>query len=103
MSTSPEVMTEDLAPAQLVTRCRAALGEGARMQFMYAWFPEGSTAPELRYVLHPGRGRPPHIWRCPPGEEPPPSLAMHPCCRGTSGRRPICAVWSFGTSPCRSR
>ena len=76
MNVAPEVMTEDLAPAELVTRCRAALGEGARMQFMYAWFPEGPLAPELRYVLHPGRGRPPHIWRCHPGNEPPPSLAM---------------------------
>ena len=76
MIASPTVMIEDLAPAQLVTRCRAALGEGARMQFMYAWFPEEAMAPELRYVLHPGRGRPPHIWRCHPGEAPPPSLAM---------------------------
>ncbi len=75
MSGSPVVVSEDLAPAELVTRCRAALGEGARMQFMYAWFPEGPTAPELRYVLHPGSGCPPHIWRCRPGDDPPPSLA----------------------------
>ena len=45
------------------------------MQFMYAWFPTGSDAPELRYVLHPGRGQTPHIWRCRSGAESPPSLA----------------------------
>ncbi len=76
MTGSPlSVTREDIAPAELAARCAAALGAGARMQFMYAWFPPGSEAPELRYVLHPGRGQPPHVWRCRPGMEPPQSLA----------------------------
>ena len=76
MSASPAAVTmEDLAPRELEGRCRAALEAGARMQFMYAWFPEGPDAPELRYVLHPGRGKPPHLWRCRPRRQPPPSLA----------------------------
>ena len=65
----------DIPPAELAQRCRAALDAGARMQFMYAWFPEGPAAAELRYVLHPGRGRLPHQWRCRPGRHSPPSLA----------------------------
>ena len=69
------VTMEDIAPAQLEARCHAALGAGARMQFMYAWYPQGGATSELRYVLHPGRGQPPHIWRCRPGRESPPSLA----------------------------
>ena len=76
MSGSPLAVTmEDIAPAELAARCAAALGAGARMQFMYAWFPHGLETPELRYVLHPGRGQPPHVWRCPLGKESPQSLA----------------------------
>jgi Ni,Fe-hydrogenase III large subunit len=75
MSGSNTIKTEDLAAGELVVRCRDALGEGARMQFMYAWFPEDPMAPELRYVVHPGRACPPRIWRCRPGDVPPPSLA----------------------------
>ncbi len=71
----PTVIMEDFAPAELPARCRAALATGARMQFMYGWFPQGEATPELRYVLHPGRGQPPHLWRCRPGREVPPSLA----------------------------
>jgi Ni,Fe-hydrogenase III large subunit len=76
MTGAPLAVTlEDIAPAELAARCAAALGGGARMQFMYAWFPQGHDAPELRYVLHPGRGQPPRVWRCRPGRESPPSLA----------------------------
>ncbi len=75
MSVSPGVTTqEEIAPAALPERCRAALDAGARMQFMYGWFPDGQAV-ELRYVLHPGPGRPPHIWRCRPGTDSPLSLA----------------------------
>ena len=72
---SPAVTMEDVPPAELTARCAAALGAGARMQFMYSWFPPDYQAPELRYVLHPGPGAPPHIWRCRPGMEAPQSLA----------------------------
>jgi Ni,Fe-hydrogenase III large subunit len=65
-----EVSLEDLQP-----RCRAALDAGARMQFVYAWYPESGTVPELRYVLHPAAGQAPQVWRCRPGAESPPSLA----------------------------
>ena len=76
MSATPLAVTlEDIAPEELETRCRAALDAGARMQFLYAWFPDGPETPELRYVLHPGRGHPAHLWRCRPGGESPPSLA----------------------------
>ena len=76
MSTAPLAVThEDLALSELPPRCGAALAAGARMQFMYGWFPDGRETPELRYVLHPARGRPPHVWRCQPRGQPPPSLA----------------------------
>jgi formate hydrogenlyase subunit 5 len=65
-----DVPLEDLQP-----RCRAALGAGARMQFVYAWYPEAGDDPELRYILHPAAGQPPQVWRCRPGAESPPSLA----------------------------
>ena len=66
---------EDVPPAELESRCRAALESGARMQFVYAWYPRDAGTPELRYVLHPARGLPPRIWRCRPGAAAPPSLA----------------------------
>jgi Ni,Fe-hydrogenase III large subunit len=66
---------EDVPWADLQPRCRAALQAGARMQFVYAWYPQTAADPELRYVLHPAAGQPPQIWRCRPGADPPPSLA----------------------------
>lgn len=69
------VTREDVAPSELADRCREALGAGARMQFMYGWFAPDSPQPELRYVLHPGQGSPPHLWRCRPQLAQPPSLA----------------------------
>ena len=66
---------EDVAPGELRRRCQMAVEAGARMQFVYAWFPEPSYEPELRYVVHASAGRPPQVWRCRPGQEPPPSLA----------------------------
>jgi formate hydrogenlyase subunit 5 len=66
---------EDVSAADLQHRCRAALDAGARMQFVYAWYPGTGCDPELRYVLHPAAGQPPKLWRCRPGAEAPPSLA----------------------------
>lgn len=66
---------ENVPLADLQHRCRAALDAGARMQFVYAWYPETADDPELRYVLHPAAGHPPQVWRCRPGAESPPSLA----------------------------
>lgn len=66
---------EDVSLADLQHRCRAALDAGARMQFVYAWYPGTADDPELRYVLHPAAGHPPQVWRCRPGAESPPSLA----------------------------
>lgn len=70
-----DVPVEDVPLADLRHRCRAALDAGARMQFVYAWYPETADDPELRYVLHPAAGDPPQVWRCRPGAESPPSLA----------------------------
>ncbi len=70
-----EVTLQDLTTQALPGRCRAALDAGARMQFMYAWFPEDTGTPELRYVLHPGSGSAPHVWRCRPQSDCAPSLA----------------------------
>ena len=66
---------EDVALADLQRCCREAVSDGTRMQFVYAWYPEGTEDPELRYVLHPTPGQPPRIWRCRPGAQSPPSLA----------------------------
>jgi Ni,Fe-hydrogenase III large subunit len=66
---------EDVPLTDLQRRCRAALDAGARMQFVYAWYPERQDDAELRYVLHPAPGQAPQIWRCRPGAESPPSLA----------------------------
>jgi Ni,Fe-hydrogenase III large subunit len=68
-------MSEDVALPDLQRRCRAAVDAGARMQFAYAWYPQGHDDPELRYVLHPTPGQPPLVWRCSPGVISPPSLA----------------------------
>lgn len=78
MSESPDALSpaaEDLPLADLPGRCRAAVAAGARMQFVYAWYPGSSQDPELRYVLHPAPGQAPQIWRCRPQGESPPSLA----------------------------
>jgi formate hydrogenlyase subunit 5 len=72
---SGSVPVEDVAVGNLETRCRAAIEAGARMQFVYAWYPDGPDSPELRYVLHPVCGEPPCMWRCRPGTQHPPSLA----------------------------
>ncbi len=69
------VHLEDVAVAQLERRCRSALEAGARMQFVYAWFPDGTEQPEVRYIVHHAAFRAPQIWRCHPGSAPLPSLA----------------------------
>ena len=78
VSESPDALSpaaEDLPLADLPGRCRAAVAAGARMQFVYAWYPGSPQDPELRYVLHPAPGQAPQIWRCRPQGESPPSLA----------------------------
>jgi formate hydrogenlyase subunit 5 len=78
VSESPQAVraaVESVPLTDLQRRCRAAVDAGARMQFAYAWYPESPEDPELRYVLHPGPGQAPHIWRCRSGNESPPSLA----------------------------
>ena len=72
---TPRPSLADVPLTDLQHRCRLALEAGARMQFVYAWYPERTDIPELRYVLHPAAGQPPQIWRCRPGAESPPSLA----------------------------
>ena len=72
-STAPAIT--DLAADGLESHCRAALAAGARMQFMYALFPSRDAPAQLRYVLHPGPGAPPQIWRCAPEAQPVASLA----------------------------
>lgn len=69
----PAPLLEDLEPAELRPRCRAAVEAGQRMQMAYAWFPEPTT-PELRYVVHAGTG-PLVIWRCRPERGRVPSLS----------------------------
>jgi formate hydrogenlyase subunit 5 len=69
------VQGEDVELADLEQRCRTAVSSGARMQFVYAWYPQRLDDPELRYVLHPISGQPPQVWRCRPGTESPQSLA----------------------------
>ena len=66
---------EDVTVSELEERCRAALQGGARMQFVYAWFPHGPHDPEVRYIVHPASAPAPRIWRCRPGLAPLPSLA----------------------------
>ncbi len=77
----------DVAPRDLEPRCREAVAAGARMQFVYAWYPDGSRAlddtqpmeqtptAELRYIVHAAGEHAPQIWRCRPGAQPVPSLA----------------------------
>ncbi len=66
----------DVAVSDLERRCRAAVNAGARVQFAYAWFPDGTgDTAELRYVIHAAAGHVPEVWRCRPGELRPPSLA----------------------------
>ena len=64
-----------LAAAGLVDACTELLGQGGRMQFAYAWFPEPGLA-ELRYVTAPAARRPFVAWKvqAPPAGEVP-SLA----------------------------
>ena len=69
------VLVEDVAPSALEHRCRAALETGARMQFVYAWFPHEAEEPEVRYVVHAASYQSPQIWRCRPGPLSLPSLA----------------------------
>jgi len=63
----------DVAVGDLESRCRVAVSEGARVQFAYAWFPDGAAqssgadGAELRYIVHAASGEPPEIWRCRPG------------------------------------
>jgi len=84
-------LMRDVPVWDLEPRCRAAIAEGARVQFAYAWFPEktnempaeagasaappGARVPELRYIIHPAPDHAPEIWRCQPGVLQPPSLA----------------------------
>lgn len=66
---------EQVTLADLEERCRAALASGARMQFVYAWFPDRTDDPEVRYVLHHAGAHVPTVWCCRPGRRPLPSLA----------------------------
>ncbi len=72
---------ENVAPTQLEQRCREAVAAGARMQFVYAWYPDttpaadGAPAAELRYVVHAAGEHAPRVWRCRPDGHPVPSLA----------------------------
>jgi Ni,Fe-hydrogenase III large subunit len=86
-----DTLPRDVPAWDLERTCRAAVTAGARVQFAYAWFPEGVSAtpgtvgesaehagariPELRYVIHTTAGHVPEIWRCNPGTLRPPSLA----------------------------
>ncbi len=85
-----ETLVRDVPASDLERRCRAAVTAGARVQFAYAWFPEGvgelpaeagaseppaAPVPELRYVVHTTAGHGPEIWRCRPENRRPPSLA----------------------------
>ena len=86
-----EVRIRDVPLSDLQRRCGSAVTAGARVQFAYAWFPQGADAgdaraaqadepvrspvPELRYVIHATPGHVPEIWRCQPGALRPPSLA----------------------------
>jgi len=60
----PPPQVHDVAVGELLNRCKAAIGDGERMQMAYAWYPElVSDLPELRYIVHAGT-RPLSIWRC---------------------------------------
>lgn len=68
-----------VALGDLERHCQDAVAADARLQFAYAWFPngaprEGGQGAELRYVVH-RAGEPTEIWCCRPGPEPVPSLA----------------------------
>jgi len=65
----------DVNSADLRAHCQSALAAGARMQMAYAWFPDESSHPEVRYLLHWGGERPLHLWRCRPAGSALPSLA----------------------------
>jgi len=65
----------DVEPGELRAACQNALATGARMQMAYAWFPDRSSQPEVRYLLH-WRGRHPlQLWRTRPQADSLPSLA----------------------------
>jgi Ni,Fe-hydrogenase III large subunit len=66
---------EDVALADLPSRCERAVQSGARLQMAYAWFPEGGTLPEIRYLVHWGADQPLQIWRCRPDSQLVPSLS----------------------------
>ena len=84
------LIIKDVATGELERACRAAVSEGARVQFAYSWFPDRAAGPaaessrsdafvaeeaELRYIVHTAAGSPPEVWRCSPGTLSPPSLA----------------------------
>lgn len=71
----PSELPGAVRPAELRSRCRTAIEAGGRLQFAYAWFPDGE-APELRYIVHTQIGRVPEVWRCRPEARSVPSLAM---------------------------
>jgi formate hydrogenlyase subunit 5 len=66
---------EDVGVEDLRARCESAVQAGHRMQMAYAWFPDDTDDPELRYLVHLGAGQPLTIWRCRPRDRVMPSLA----------------------------
>jgi Ni,Fe-hydrogenase III large subunit len=69
------LQVEDVAVEDLRQRCGSAVLAGQRMQMAYAWFPEATEVPEIRYLVRPAEGSPLRIWRCRPRGAPMPSLA----------------------------
>ena len=69
------VRLEEVAVADLRPLCQAAVDAGARMQMVYAWFPDSAADPEVRYLVRGGADRSHSMWRCRPGGRNLPSLA----------------------------
>jgi formate hydrogenlyase subunit 5 len=69
------IHVEDVAVTDLRAYCQAAVEGGARMQMVYAWFPDTSADPEVRYLVREGNAHSHSIWRCRPGGSNLPSLA----------------------------
>ena len=69
------VRMEDVAISDLRPYCQAAVDAGERMQMVYAWFPDGTTDPEVRYLVRASAEHALRIWRCRPGGRNLPSLA----------------------------
>jgi formate hydrogenlyase subunit 5 len=69
------VQLEDVAASDLREYCQAAVDRGERMQMAYAWFPESTEDPEVRYLVRASAEHALRVWRCRPRGQPLPSLA----------------------------